>query len=158
MGFPAGSVVKNPPAVQEMQRCGFNPWIGRIPWTRKWQPILVILLENPMDRRTLQSAGATAAKLLQSCPTLCHPIDSSPPGFYVPGILQARILERVAISFSNACMCAKLLLSCLTLCDPMDSSAPGSSVHRILQARILEWVVISFFDSLQSMESQKSCT
>ena len=43
-----------------------------------------------------------AAKSLQSCPTLCDPIDSSPPGFPVPGILQARILEWVAISFSNA--------------------------------------------------------
>ena len=43
-----------------------------------------------------------AAKSLQSCPTLCHPLDGSPPGFPVPGILQARILEWVAISFSNA--------------------------------------------------------
>ena len=45
----------------------------------------------------------SAAKSLQSCPTLCDPIDSSPPGFPVPGILQARTLEWVAISFSNAC-------------------------------------------------------
>ena len=44
-----------------------------------------------------------AAKSLQSCPTLCDPIDSSPPGSPVPGILQARTLEWVAISFSNAC-------------------------------------------------------
>ena len=48
------------------------------------------------------TAAAAAAKLLQSCPTLCDPIDSSPPGSPVPGILQARILEWVAISFSNA--------------------------------------------------------
>ena len=45
---------------------------------------------------------AAAAKLLQSCPTLCDPIDGSPPGSAVPGILQARTLEWVAISFSNA--------------------------------------------------------
>ena len=44
---------------------------------------------------------AAAAKLLQSCPTLCDPIDSSPPGFTVPKILQTRTLEWVAISFSN---------------------------------------------------------
>ena len=44
----------------------------------------------------------TAAKSLQSCPTLCNPIDGSPPGSSVPGILQARTLEWVAISFSNA--------------------------------------------------------
>ena len=46
--------------------------------------------------------AAAAAKSLQSCPTLCDPIDSSPPGSGVPGILQARTLEWVAISFSNA--------------------------------------------------------
>ena len=44
---------------------------------------------------------AAAAKSLQSCPTLCDPIDGSPPGSAIPGILQARILEWVAISFSN---------------------------------------------------------
>ena len=43
-----------------------------------------------------------AAKSLQSCPTLCDPIDGSPPGYPIPGIVQARTLERVAISFSNA--------------------------------------------------------
>ena len=48
------------------------------------------------------AAAATAAKSLQSCPTLCDPIDGSPPGSPVPGILQARILEWVAISLSNA--------------------------------------------------------
>ena len=47
------------------------------------------------------TAAAAAAKSLQSCPTLCDPRDSSPPGSPVPGILQARILEWVAISFSN---------------------------------------------------------
>ena len=46
--------------------------------------------------------AAAAAKLLQSCPTLCDPIDSSPPGSPIPGILQARTLGWVAISFSNA--------------------------------------------------------
>ena len=46
--------------------------------------------------------AAAAAKSLQSCPTLGDPINSSPPGSSIPGILQARILERVAISFSNA--------------------------------------------------------
>ena len=59
-------------------------------------------------------------------------IEDSPSGSSVPGILQARILEWVAISFSNACMHAKSLQSCPTLCEPMDSSPPGSSVHGIL--------------------------
>ena len=48
------------------------------------------------------AAAAAAAKSLQSCPTLCDPIDGSPRGSPVPGILQARTLEWVAISFSNA--------------------------------------------------------
>ena len=50
----------------------------------------------------LSLSPAAAAKLHQLCPTLCDPIDGSPPGSSVPGILQARILEWVAISFSNA--------------------------------------------------------
>ena len=53
------------------------------------------------SRNHLHSAAA-AAKSLQSYPTLCNPIDGSPPGSPVPGILQARTLEWVAISFSNA--------------------------------------------------------
>ena len=50
----------------------------------------------------ISSAAAAAAKVLQLCPTLCDPIEGSPPGSPVPGILQARTLEWVAISFSNA--------------------------------------------------------
>ena len=49
-----------------------------------------------------KTSAAAAAKSLQSCPTLCNPIDGSPSGSPVPGILQARTLEWVAISFSNA--------------------------------------------------------
>ena len=55
-----------------------------------------------MEYTFIHSFVAAAAKSLQSCPTLCHPIDGSPPGSPVPGILQARTLEWVAISFSNA--------------------------------------------------------
>ena len=51
---------------------------------------------------SIVAAAAAAAKSLQSCPTLCDPMDSSPPGYAVPGILQARTLECVAISFSSA--------------------------------------------------------
>ena len=51
-------------------------------------------------------ASAAAAKLLQSCLTLCDPVDSSPPGSSIPGILQARILEWAAISFST---CASVI-------------------------------------------------
>ena len=90
---------------------------------------------------------AAAAKLLQSCPTLCNPIDSSPPGSAIPGILQAITLEWVAVSFSNAWnwkVKVKSLSKCPTLHDPMDCSPPGSAVPGILQATTLEWVAVSF--------------
>ena len=91
--------------------------------------------------------AAAAAKSLQSCLTLCDPIDGSPPGSPFPGILQARILEWVAISFSNAWKwkVKGKSLSRPTLRDPMDCSLPGPSVHGILQARVLEWGAIAFF-------------
>ena len=63
------------------------------------------LLFNMLSRLVitfLPRSAAAAAKSLQSCPTLCDPTDGSPPGSPVPGILQERILEWVAISFSNA--------------------------------------------------------
>ena len=92
---------------------------------------------------------AAAAKSRQSCPTLCDPIDGSPPGSPIPGILQARTLEWAAISFSNAWKWkvkseSEVSQSCPTLSDPMDCSLPGSSVHGIFQARVLEWGANAF--------------
>ena len=85
------------------------------------------------------SPPAAAAKSLQSCPTLCDPIDGNPSGCPVPGILQARTLEWVAISFSNAWKRKVKVKSRnhIRLSDPMDCSPPGSSVHGIFQARVL---------------------
>ena len=82
-----------------------------------------------------------AAKSLQLCPTLCDPLDGSPPGSPVPRILQARILEWVAIAFSNAWKWKVKVksLSRVQLNDPMDCSLPGSSIHGIFKARVLEW-------------------
>ena len=97
--------------------------------------ILIPACASSSSAFLMMYSAAAAAKLLQSCLTLCDPIDGSPPGSSVPGILQARILKWVVISFSNACMHAKSLQLCPTLCNPMDCSPPGSSVHRILQAR-----------------------
>ena len=68
------------------------------PLRTSYSPSLVELITFGFN----QGAAAAAAKSLQSCPTLCDPIDGSPPGSPVPGILQARTLEWVAISFSNA--------------------------------------------------------
>ena len=58
--------------------------------------------KGEMWKQIKHTAAATAAKSRQSCPTLCDPIDGSLPGSPIPGILQARTLEWVAISFSNA--------------------------------------------------------
>ena len=70
---------------------------------------------------------AAAAKSLQSCPTLCDPIDGSPPGSPVPGILQARILEWVAISFSNAWMW-KVKVKSLSGVRPL--ATPWTAAHQ----------------------------
>ena len=101
--------------------------------------------ENDLEKGKA-AAAAAAAKSLQSCPTLCDPIDSSPPGSLVPRILQVRTLEWAAISFSSAWKWKIKVksLSHVQLSDPMDCSLPGSSVHGIFQARVLEWVAIAF--------------
>ena len=74
------------------------------PWTVNSNKIGIVLFTVLAAPFTMfaAAAAAAAAKSLQSCPTLCDPIDSLLPGSSVPGILQARTLEWVAISFSNA--------------------------------------------------------
>ena len=98
------------------RRHRFSPWAGKIPWRRKWPLIPLFLPGKSPGQKSLvdccpgslkelnmtEHARTCHAKSLQSCPTLCDPIDGSPPGSPIPGILQARTLERVAISFSNA--------------------------------------------------------
>ena len=113
----------------------------------KWWIYHFILKRNYFTSFISLAAATAAAKLLQSCSTLCDPLDSSPPGFPVPGILQARTLQWVAISFSNAWkwkVKGKLLSRVRLFKNPMDRSLPGSSVHGIFQARVLEWGAIAF--------------
>ena len=82
---------------------------------------------------------AAAAKSLQSCPTLCDPMDFSLPGFYFHGILQARTLAWVAISFSNMYICV-----CVYVYVYVDVSVymgfPGGSVVKNLPAMRETWV------------------
>ena len=87
------------------------------------------------------AAAAAAAKSCQSCPTLCDPIDGSPPGFHPwdsPGKNTG-----VGCHFFLQCIKVKseseVAQSCQTLSDPMDCSLPGSSIHGVFQARVLEW-------------------
>ena len=81
----------------QCKRSGFDPWVGKIPWRANRSCILAWRIPS-----TEEPAAAAAAKSLQLCPTLCDPINGSPPGSPIPGILQARTLELFAISFSNA--------------------------------------------------------
>ena len=91
----------------------------------------------------LRSAAAAAAKSLQLCPTLCDPIDGSPPGSPIPGILQARILEWVAIFFSNARKW-KVKVKSLSCARLLATPWTAAYVHGIFQARVLEWGAIAF--------------
>ena len=121
-----------------------------------WSPYQVRFLAKKLGKETARkylegqmkayfsTPAATAAKSLQSCLTLCNPIDGSPPGSPIPGILQARTQEWVAISSSNAWKwkVKVKLLSCVWLLVTPWTAA--SSVHGIFQARVLEWVAITF--------------
>ena len=88
-----------------------------------------------------------AAKLLQSCPTVCDPIDGSLPGLAVPGDSPGKntgvgchfLLQNMNVKSES-----EVAQSCLTLSDTMDYSLPGSSVHGIFQGRVLEWIAIAF--------------
>ena len=95
------------------------------------KPILLICQLSP----------AAPAKSLKLCPTLCDPIDGSPPGSLVPGILQARTLDWVATSFSNAWKWKVKWKS-------LNRVRPGSTVHGIFHARVLEWGAIAFSATL----------
>jgi len=85
------------------------------------------LLEVSEYSSLCYTVAATAAKLLQSCPTLCDLIDGSPPGSPVPGILQAGTLEWVAISFSNAW---KWKVKVKSLCHVRFLATPWTSAHQ----------------------------
>ena len=88
-----------------------------------------------------------AAKSLQSCPTLCDPIDGSPPGLPRPWDSPGKNTG-VGCHCLLQCMKVKsereVAQSCLTPSDPMDCSPPGSSIHGIFQATVLEWGAITF--------------
>ena len=102
------------------------------------------------------SPAAAAVKSLQSCPTLCNPINSSSPGSTVPGILQASILVHChfLLQYMKVKSESEVAQSCPTLSDPMDCSLLGSSIHGIFQARVPEWGAIAF-SGLPSMGSQR---
>ena len=112
---------------------GFCLWIRT-----KWHhPFLILLIWWALKGISCGSCAA-AAKSLQSCPTLCDPIEGSLLGSPILGILQARTLKWVAISFSNAWKW-KVKVQSLNHIQLRDCSLPGSSIHGIFQTRVLEW-------------------
>ena len=108
LGFPCGSDGKES-ACNSGDLCSI-PELGRSPGEGKGYPLQYSGLENSMEcivhgfakSQTQLTFTLTNPRSLQSCPTLCNPIDVSPPGSSIPGNLQARTLEWVAISYSNA--------------------------------------------------------
>ena len=107
---------------------------------------LLIMLYNISQLTSVLRFLIFAAKSLQSCPTLCDPIDGSPPGSPCPWDSPGKNTGE-SCHFLLQCMKVKseseVLQSCPTLCDPMDCSLPGSSAHGTFQARVLEWGAIA---------------
>ena len=94
----------------------------------------------------LSAAAAAAVKSLQLCPILCDPIDDSPPGSPIPGILKQEHWSGLPFPspMHESESKHEVAQSCPALSDPMDCSLPGSSIHGIFQARVLEWGAIAF--------------
>ena len=100
-----GSVVKDLPAnAGDIRNMGSIPGSGKFSGIGNGTPpppLQYSCLENPMDRGTWWATVQSGAQSLKSCPTLCDPMDCSPPGSSLPGVFQARILEWVTTSFSR---------------------------------------------------------
>ena len=101
-------------------RPGFNPWVGKIPWRRKWQPTPILLPGKSHGWRSLA-------------------------GYSLWGSQKSDTTKQLHFHFLNSMyICLVHAQSCPTLCDLMDCSPLGSFVCRILWARILEWVAMLF--------------
>ena len=115
-GASQGGATGKEPACQcrRPNRHRFNPWVRKIPWSRKWQPIPIFFLENSMGRRAWRAT-------VQGVP-----------------------MSQRQLSTNHMRCCGSVAKLCLTLLQPHHYSPPGSSFHGVSQARILEWVSISF--------------
>ena len=102
-GFPGGASRKKPACqCRRHKRYGFNPWVGKIPWRWECNPLIKDRSRFRNSRwLNIHAVQNLVAQSLQSCLTLCDPMDCSLPGSSSHGILQARILEWVGISFSR---------------------------------------------------------
>ena len=96
------------------------------------------------EAQTKATGWAAAAAAAKSLPTLCDPIDGSPPGSAIPGFSRQEHWSGLPFPSPMHESESEVAQSCPTLSNPMDDSLPGSSVHGIFQARVLEWVAIAF--------------
>ena len=114
----------------QCERSGFDPWVGKILWRRKWQPTPVFLPGESHGRRSLVGYSPRGRKESDTTERL-----------HFTSLHLFTYFENSNSSINNRYtvpVCAKSLQSCTALCDPMDCSPPGFSVHGIFQARVLE--------------------
>ena len=125
---------------------GGEGWIKKQEWLENW----VAKEEDALEMWYAKSSArnwsfslSAAAKLLQSCPTLCNPIDGSPSGSLSLGFSRQEHWSGLPFPSPMHKSKSEVAQSCLTFSDPMDCSLPGSSIHGIFQARVLEWGAIA---------------
>ena len=123
----------------QRRRCGFDPWVGKIPWRKKWQPTPIFLPGKSHGQRSLAGCSLWGHKRVRH--------DLATKGTRCCPLVQVQhLITLVPAPEPFPVYSVKVLVaqSSPTLCGPMDWSPPNSSVHGILQTRILEWVAISF--------------
>ena len=163
--FPGGTSIKEPACqCRGHKRLGFDPWVGKIPWRRKWQPTPVFSPGEFHGQRSLVGYSPWGCKESDLTKHTSRNLT-----YYTLG--SGPSSENTTVTITENYTCYMLVTQlCTTLCNPMDCSPLGSPVREILQARILEWVAISFSrgssqprdgilwaDSLPSEPSRKSC-
>ena len=139
--------VKNLPANAEDMRRRFDPWVGKIPWRRAWQPTSVFLPGESHGQRSLAEyspwgqTGWWNYRRRSGLPAVLCFSNEAPKPKEASLFRQPKPTLWVGLfilKFTSVCVHAKLLQLCPAICNLMDCSPPGSSVHGILQARILE--------------------
>ena len=148
-------------SICQCKRCGFHPWVRKIPWRREWQSTPVFL---PGEFHGQRSLSQSFSSVTQSCPTLCDHMDSSLIGLFCPwnspgrntgvgchfllqGIFPIQSLNLGLPHCRQTRYLLLLLLSCFSrvrLCATHRRQPTRLPIPGVLQARTLEWVAISF--------------
>ena len=147
-GFPGG--LGGLSVCLQCRRPRFNPWVGKIPWRRAWQPTPVFLPGESQGQRKLSGYSPWGQKVSDMSEQLSTHMLSIKIQIRNSLIL-IQMTPGISLDIYFSMLPSKHIQSeseviqlCPTLCNPMDYSPPGSSVHGIFQARVLEWVAISF--------------